>query len=243
VRCLDRYNLKLATPNEGYLIAAALLCEGVIATVVTLNFDLALSTAIGQLGGGKLVGIFGPAVRTSGTTISTLTGQSTVKTGFLIVEQTITAGAVQTVDEALADFSRVTGASNSTSVGEVSLGGCLLTQTLNSPGYFLSSQKASALQGFLSVFEQQILAPQLEIGAGCLGFADEVFLQAGRDAIAHLALPAIVSRVSDPRDQDCGLDRSRHPGKIIPKRKSIRRMQSLTIWNGPGRQDKQVLCD
>ncbi len=52
-----RYDLKIATPNRGYKIAAALLCEGVISTVVTLNFDLALSTALGELGAGKIVAI------------------------------------------------------------------------------------------------------------------------------------------------------------------------------------------
>jgi hypothetical protein len=56
-RFLHHYDLKLATPNHGYRIAAALLCEGVISTVVTLNFDLALTTALGELGGGGIVGI------------------------------------------------------------------------------------------------------------------------------------------------------------------------------------------
>src|SRR4051812_562874 len=38
---LDHYELKTATPNDGHLLAAALLAEGVVLTVVTLNFDLA----------------------------------------------------------------------------------------------------------------------------------------------------------------------------------------------------------
>jgi len=54
---LQHYELKAASPNEGHLLAAALLREGAIASVVTLNFDLALSTAIGQLGVGDAVGI------------------------------------------------------------------------------------------------------------------------------------------------------------------------------------------
>ena len=53
----QHYALKAASPNEGHLLTAALLGEGAIASVVTLNFDLALSTAIGQLGVGELVGI------------------------------------------------------------------------------------------------------------------------------------------------------------------------------------------
>lgn len=56
-RLREQYGLKLATPNQGYWIAAALLCEGAIASVVTLNYDLALSTALGALGADKLVGI------------------------------------------------------------------------------------------------------------------------------------------------------------------------------------------
>lgn len=56
------YELKAASPNEGHLLAAALLREGAIASVVTLNFDLALSAAIMHLGVGDAVGIIdGPA--------------------------------------------------------------------------------------------------------------------------------------------------------------------------------------
>lgn len=53
----QNYELKAASPNEGHLLAAALLREGAVASVITLNFDLALSTAIGQLGAGDAVGI------------------------------------------------------------------------------------------------------------------------------------------------------------------------------------------
>lgn len=51
------YSLKVATPNDGHSLAAALLREGVIASVVTLNFDLALSNAISNLGVGDAIGI------------------------------------------------------------------------------------------------------------------------------------------------------------------------------------------
>ncbi|MDA1052171.1 MAG: hypothetical protein O3C40_17065 [Planctomycetota bacterium] len=40
---------KNATPNDGHLITAALMLEGAIANVVTLNFDLALSHALSQV--------------------------------------------------------------------------------------------------------------------------------------------------------------------------------------------------
>ena len=56
-RLRDQYELKLATPNDGYWIAAALLFEGVISSVVTLNYDLALSIALSELGAGKIVGV------------------------------------------------------------------------------------------------------------------------------------------------------------------------------------------
>ena len=53
----QHYDLKTASPNEGHMLTAALLGEGAIASVVTLNFDLALSTAIGRLGVGEAVGV------------------------------------------------------------------------------------------------------------------------------------------------------------------------------------------
>ena len=56
-RLSSRYNFKTATPNEGYLIAAALLAEGVVYSVVTLNFDLAMTAALMQLGVGHAIGI------------------------------------------------------------------------------------------------------------------------------------------------------------------------------------------
>jgi hypothetical protein len=52
---LSTFDLRLATPNEGYRIAAALLCERAISSIVTLNFDLALSTALADLGAGSIV--------------------------------------------------------------------------------------------------------------------------------------------------------------------------------------------
>src|SRR6185503_20965452 len=49
-RFLDRYDLKLATANEGYRIAAAMLLEGALSSIVTLNFDLGLSAALSEIG-------------------------------------------------------------------------------------------------------------------------------------------------------------------------------------------------
>lgn len=56
-RFLAQYNLKLAAANEGYHIAAAMLSEGAISSVVTLNFDLGLSAALADLGVGPIVGL------------------------------------------------------------------------------------------------------------------------------------------------------------------------------------------
>lgn len=58
VRMLDRkFGLRTAMPNEGHQLAAALLAEHSIGAVVTLNFDLALTTAIALLGVGQTVGV------------------------------------------------------------------------------------------------------------------------------------------------------------------------------------------
>lgn len=53
----QQYDLKLAPPNDGYFTAAALLIEGALDAVVTLNFDLALTAALASLGGGEQVGV------------------------------------------------------------------------------------------------------------------------------------------------------------------------------------------
>lgn len=53
----QHYTLKSASPNEGHLLTAAMLREGAITSVLTLNFDLALSTAIAALGVGDAIGI------------------------------------------------------------------------------------------------------------------------------------------------------------------------------------------
>lgn len=56
-RLRDRYDLRTPKPNEGYLIAAALLAERAVSAIVTLNYDLALSNAIAELGVGTGIGI------------------------------------------------------------------------------------------------------------------------------------------------------------------------------------------
>lgn len=50
-------NFKSATPNDGHLLAAALLREGAITSILTLNFDLAFSIAIAALGVGDTIAI------------------------------------------------------------------------------------------------------------------------------------------------------------------------------------------
>ncbi len=58
----QHYPFKDATPNDGHLLAAAMLREGVVSTVLTLNFDLAFTTAIAALGVGHDIGIIdGPS--------------------------------------------------------------------------------------------------------------------------------------------------------------------------------------
>lgn len=53
--------LRLAQPNPGYLLAAALLRERVVGAVLTLNFDLAISTALGQLSAIEIGIVPGPS--------------------------------------------------------------------------------------------------------------------------------------------------------------------------------------
>jgi len=51
-----------ALPNSGYLTAVALLREGAIDSVLTLNFDLALSKGVADLSGHEISTITGPGV-------------------------------------------------------------------------------------------------------------------------------------------------------------------------------------
>lgn len=48
---------RTATPNDGHLIAAALLLDGAVTHVLTLNFDLALTTALSTLGAKDAVAV------------------------------------------------------------------------------------------------------------------------------------------------------------------------------------------
>lgn len=57
VQRMGPHELRLASPNSGHLLAAALLRERAFSTLLTLNFDLALSQALSQLGGGKDVAV------------------------------------------------------------------------------------------------------------------------------------------------------------------------------------------
>jgi uncharacterized protein (TIGR03437 family) len=75
-----------------------------------------------------------PQYGASGNTISALKGQSTVKSGVLIVSQSTapgTTGAAQTTDAALGVFSQVSGASYGGG-NQVSLNGCVLNETVTS---------------------------------------------------------------------------------------------------------------
>lgn len=61
VQRLPRNSFRYARANSGYLIAAALLREGSIGCVATLNYDLALTDAVRQLGGDDIDEIAGPS--------------------------------------------------------------------------------------------------------------------------------------------------------------------------------------
>lgn len=51
---------RLAQPNSGYLLAAALLRERVLDAVLTLNFDLAMTAALGAMGAEEVNVVAGP---------------------------------------------------------------------------------------------------------------------------------------------------------------------------------------
>jgi hypothetical protein len=53
---LPRNEFRMAQPNAGYLVAAALLRERVLDAILTLNFDVALTSALVQLGAADVVG-------------------------------------------------------------------------------------------------------------------------------------------------------------------------------------------
>jgi hypothetical protein len=60
VQRLPRNSFRYAKANQGYLVAAALLCEGSIGCIATLNYDLAVTDAVRQLGGQEIDEIAGP---------------------------------------------------------------------------------------------------------------------------------------------------------------------------------------
>ncbi len=60
VNRLPRNKFLWAQPNDGYLVAAALLREQAVAAIVTLNFDLAITAALSQVGASEVTILSGP---------------------------------------------------------------------------------------------------------------------------------------------------------------------------------------
>lgn len=60
VERLPRAEFRTARPNDGYLIAAALLRERAVSCALTLNFDLAMSSALTELSASDVEVIVGP---------------------------------------------------------------------------------------------------------------------------------------------------------------------------------------
>ena len=54
-------DFQFATPNEGHMLAAAMLAERAVSSVMTLNFDLALSHALASLGVSDVDDVAGPS--------------------------------------------------------------------------------------------------------------------------------------------------------------------------------------
>ena len=57
VQALPLNQLRTASPNRGHLLAALLLREEAVSTVVTLNFDIAMANALGRVGTGAAVSV------------------------------------------------------------------------------------------------------------------------------------------------------------------------------------------
>lgn len=57
VERMNPHRMRSAAPNDGYLLAAALLSERALKAVMTLNYDLAMSIAHAQVGSADTVGI------------------------------------------------------------------------------------------------------------------------------------------------------------------------------------------
>ncbi|MCC5954403.1 MAG: hypothetical protein JJU45_20135 [Acidimicrobiia bacterium] len=60
VKALPRTDYQHARPNLGHLLGVALMAEGAISCIATLNFDMALSTAITQLHVTEIATVSGP---------------------------------------------------------------------------------------------------------------------------------------------------------------------------------------
>ncbi len=60
VERLPLTRFRSAEPNEGHRLAAAMMREHAVKAVVTLNFDLALSTALANLGNKEVMILTGP---------------------------------------------------------------------------------------------------------------------------------------------------------------------------------------
>ena len=109
-------------PTGCYVPIAAVANGNIVSNVVTLPINA---------GGGTCSD---PQLGYSGDQISTLNGRGSVKSGFLIVSQ-FTAPGLGTLNSASASFQQTSGVTSSGG-GTVSIGGCILTQTLTggSPG-------------------------------------------------------------------------------------------------------------
>ena len=120
-------------PESCYVAVVAVTGSGSSLTVS--NFG---SLAINNGGGECNDSIFG----TSGSTINTLSGQSTVKDGFLFVGQLIepksaTNNTPETENIATAMFTKISGTSfSSSSNSAFSLGSCFVSEVISIPGTF-----------------------------------------------------------------------------------------------------------
>jgi uncharacterized protein (TIGR03437 family) len=121
---LNQINVTIPSGLSGCYVSVALVVGNDVS-----NFGTA---AIGTEGAACTDTLYG-----SGSTLTTLTGQSTVKTGTVLVGQLTSPGSggtPTTTNLASANFESVTGTSYGASSSAVSIGSCIVTETVSSGG-------------------------------------------------------------------------------------------------------------
>jgi uncharacterized protein (TIGR03437 family) len=132
---LDQINVTIPSGVTGCNVAVV-----VVVNNVTSNF----TTGPFNQGGGVCSD---PAFGTNGSQLTTLSGQTNVKSGVVFLGQSVSPngnGAQTTTNFASAIFESVTGTSYGAASGEVSIGSCIVTEVISTGGGNLTSNGLDA---------------------------------------------------------------------------------------------------